>query len=156
MRLAGAILLALALPGSTVADSGLTGLVNSAYLPRTESTALHDIAHQRAVEISSDFSHNGQRSGTAEVIAYNSGFADPVGHVLGQWQGSPPHDAILSDPSLTLIGCGSYFDGVTTWFACLLATGSTQPPATPPAPPDGTEPAPTPAPLLPNTATRTP
>jgi hypothetical protein len=116
------IAIALLRPQPALSDDGLTGLVNSAYLPRAEDPALHDIAHQRAVEISTDWSHNGRREGTAEVLAYNSGFADPASKALSQWQGSPTHHAILSDPTYTRLGCGSHQtpDG-THWFACVLA-----------------------------------
>ena len=159
VRLAGAILLALALTQSNapvLADADLTALVNAAYFPRTESAQLHDIAHQRAVEISSDFSHNGMRPGVAEVIAYNSGFPDPIAHLISQWQGSPPHDAILNDRNLTLIGCGTYFDGVTTWAACVLSASDTRPSSGPPNVTNPPIPITTPAPLLPNTATEEP
>ena len=78
-------------PLPVYSDNDLTALVNAAFLPRTESAELHDIAHQRAVEISTDFSHNGIRAGTAEVLAWNSGYADPIAEVLSGWAGSPTH-----------------------------------------------------------------
>ncbi|HSM16309.1 MAG TPA: CAP domain-containing protein [Gemmatimonadales bacterium] len=142
------ILLALSNPAS--ADDGLTALVNAAYPARATDATLHDIAHQRAVEISTDFSHAGRREGTAEVLAWNSGSSDPVGHVVGQWQGSPDHDAILSDPTYDLIGCGSITVDGAYYAACVLMAASE--PVITPAPANGTA---TPEPvLLPNTATR--
>jgi hypothetical protein len=155
------IMLALLRPQPVLSDETLTSLVNAAYGARTEDAEMHDIAHQRAVEIASDWSHNGMRPGTAEVLAYNSGFADPVSKAVSQWQGSPAHHAILSDPSYTRIGCAEYVTDGTHWFACVLATSvATEPePSAPtaPAPPasNGSGPAPTPQPVtLPDTATK--
>ena len=135
LAIAGAWLLA---PVSVYSDADLTGLVNSAYFPRTESAELHAVAHERAVEIAQPggWCHCGQRPGTAEVLAYNAGYADPVSHAVGQWQQSPGHHAILSNPALNTIGCGSHFDGETYWFACVLTYGDSPPPQAPvPAPP---------------------
>jgi hypothetical protein len=130
------ILLALVRPSPVISDSGLTALVNSTYVQRTEDAVMHDIAHQRAVEIASDWSHNGMRDGTAEVLAYNSGFADPIAKAISQWQGSPSHAAILSDPSYTRIGCAEHVTDGTHWFACVLAAGPS--PASMPTPgPEG-------------------
>jgi hypothetical protein len=155
------ILLALVRPSPVISDSGLTALVNSTYVHRTEDASLHDIAHQRAVEIASDWSHNGMRAGTAEVLAYNSGFADPVSKAIDQWAGSPSHAAILSDPSYTRIGCAERVTDGTHWFACVLAGPSPSEPVRveAPASPDasvsgdtgGLRPTPPPVPL-PDTA----
>jgi hypothetical protein len=153
------IALALLKPQPVLSDSGLTALVNSTYVQRTEDASLHDIAHQRAVEIASDWSHNGMRDGTAEVLAYNQGFADPVSKAIEQWAGSPAHAAILSDPNYTRIGCAEYVTGETHWFACVIAGPVVQAepvPANPVVPPPAEQPPsvePTPPPvLLPNTA----
>jgi hypothetical protein len=150
-------LLLLLTPTSTAADSDLTQAVNAAFIPRAEDPALHELAHQRAYEASLNFAHTGC---CAEVLAYNSGFPDPVGTVISQWLGSPAHDSLLSDPSFDLIGCGSVTVNGTYDAACLLSRGPAaivppaevpySPPATAPAPHVGTEPA-----LLPNTAMRT-
>ena len=115
--------IALLKPQPVLSDSDLTAAVNAAFLPRTEDPALHELAHQRALEASVNFSHTGAT--TAEVLAYNSGFSDPIATVISQWIGSPAHAALLSDPSFTSIGCGA----VTTpdgryVAACLLAQGS--------------------------------
>lgn len=165
-----AIGLLLVLTTSTArADADLTSIVNVAYPPRTSEATLHEIAHQRAVEIASDFSHNGQRDGTAEVLAWNSGFDDPVTNVLNQWLRSPEHDAILTNPVYTKIGCGSYTTDDGRYFAACVLTApqsaesvgtARSPKPTPagstpasgattviPAPPAGTAPA-----LLPDTA----
>jgi hypothetical protein len=115
------ILLALVRPSPVLSDGTLTALVNQAWLTRTEDAAMHEIAHQRAVEIASDWSHNGMRDGTAEVLAYNQGFSDPVAKAISQWAGSPTHAAILSDPSYTRIGCAEHVTDGTHWFACVLA-----------------------------------
>jgi hypothetical protein len=86
--------------------------------------SLTAIADERVVEIQSDFSHNGWYSGTAEVIAWNSGSPDPAAHALGQWRDSPPHWAILTDPSLTRIGCAHAHADGRDWFVCVLANGT--------------------------------
>jgi hypothetical protein len=159
------ILLALVRPSPVLSDGTLTALVNQAWLTRTEDPEMHEIAHQRAVEIASDWSHNGMRDGTAEVLAYNQGFSDPVSKAISQWQGSPTHAAILSDPSYTRIGCAEYVtsDG-THWFACVLSWGQEKTPGEPsaqpaevavPASPNPITPTPPPV-LLPNTATEAP
>ncbi len=148
--------IALLRPQPVLSDSDLTQAVNATFLPRTEDPALHELAHQRALQASVDFSHTGAT--TAEVLAYNSGFADPIATVISQWLGSPAHAALLSDPSFDRIGCGSATVNGTYYAACLLSRGpaaivppaEVHPPATVPAPPVGTEPA-----LLPNTAMRT-
>lgn len=63
------------------------------------------------------------RSGTAEVVAWNSGKADPVGSVVSRWQASAGHDKILSNQSYGRIGCAEAVTGDTHWFACVLASG---------------------------------
>jgi hypothetical protein len=150
------ILLALVRPSPMLSDEGLTALVNAAYFPRTEDPELHAIAHQRAVEVSTDWSHNGIRPGTWEVLAYNAGFTDPASKAVSQWLGSVTHHAILSNPDLTRIGCAEYVtaDG-TSWFACVLAgpvsTKPTVAPSVQVAPSPQALPTPQPV-LLPDTA----
>lgn len=167
LAIAGAWLLA---PVSVYSDSDLTGLVNSAYFPRSESTTLHEIAHQRAVEVAQPggWCHCGQRPGTAEVLAYNGLGA---ARAVEQWLASPSHHAILSDPAFREIGCGSHIAGDIYYAVCVLSWGDSPPPPpvvpAPPAevpPPTNAEPVAPPAPaghtpppvLLPNTATETP
>jgi hypothetical protein len=102
-----------------------------------------ELAQRRAIEVSSDFSHAGWVAGTAEVLAWNSGSPDPAATTLAQWQGSPDHWAILTDPQYTLIGCGAHQVAERLYVACVLAAG----------------PAPTPNPpviALPNTALEAP
>ena len=130
LALAGAWLLA---PISAYSDTDLTSLVDQTFLARTEDASLHDIAHQRAMEISTDFSHAGIRPGTAEVLAYNGLGA---GRAVEQWLGSPDHAAILLDPQWTLIGCGSHVASGVYWAVCVLTWGGSPPPQDPvPAPP---------------------
>ena len=170
LAIAGAWLLA---PVSVYSDADLTGIVAGSYFPRTESAELHAIAHERAVEISTNFSHAGQRPGMAEVLAYNGLGAE---RAVQQWLGSPSHHAILSDPAFREIGCGSHIVGDIFYAVCVLTYGDSPPPQEPvPAPPAEVPPpeplapqsdsvtneplapqadTPTPAPvLLPNTAT---
>jgi hypothetical protein len=128
-------------------------------IPRTADAELSAIAQRRAVEIQSDFSHSGWvygRDGEAEIIAMNYG-PDPVTTLAAQWQGSPPHWAILTDPKYDRIGCAIAQVDTAYYGVCLFRSGSAPAP-TPapvvPAPPSRTEPGPTSAPpiLLPNTS----
>lgn len=139
-------------PGHTVADDSLTQRVDSAYFLRYTDANLHAIAHERVAELAACkcLSHDGMRSGTAEVIAYNEGYPDPIGRVVMSWQNSPDHDAILSKTSYGRIGCAELVQDGVHWFACILGTGALPPPPTPaPAPGSG-------GPLLPNTSVPAP
>ena len=166
-----ALVLLLALPSVTTADPELTGLVNSTYLPRTES--LHDLAHQRAqyqiaysggVCAENSLTHDGWT--TAEVLACN--YSGPA-RAVEQWLGSAPHHAILSDPAYTEIGCATAYGAAgAMFFACVLMWGTEKPPpgdggstaeAESPPPSEVARIAPivappTPQPVLPDTATR--
>jgi hypothetical protein len=138
---------------------------------REVDPGLTALARQRAAETSTDatFSHSGQPPGTWEVLAWNQGHLDPATVAVLQWQASPAHWAILTNPNLTRIGCG-YFRGADgkDCFACLLMPGDevllpaepdpyVQAPSRNPAPqPESlpvTSPAPSSAPaLIPDTA----
>ena len=99
-------------------------------IARAVDPGLTAIAERRAAETATDatFSHAGMDPCCAEVLAWNLGVSDPARSAVEQWQGSPSHWAILSDPSLTRIGCGHAVgpDGRHE-FACLLAPGYDQP-----------------------------
>jgi hypothetical protein len=131
------------------ADTGLTSAIATAYILRHEDAQLHAIAHERVTALAACdcLEHDGMASGTAEVIAYNIGVEDPVGSVIGQWQRSGPHHAILSNREYGRIGCAELVAGGTHWFACVLTRGDLPPAPTaaPPPPPQGGF-------LLPNTA----
>ena len=134
--------------GPAAADDGLTGAIAAAYFPRYIDADLHAIAHERVAELAACdcLDHDGMRSSTAEVIAFNSGASDPVGTVVTQWQESPGHDAILANRSYGRIGCAELVAGGTHWFACVLTWGELPPEgAVQAAPQQG-------AALLPNTA----
>lgn len=144
--LIGVVLVAL-LTGPVRADSSLTATIAAAYLPRFEDAGLHAIAHERVVEISACdgcLTHDLMRAGTAEVLGSNAGMTDPISAVIGQWSGSPDHDAILSDPRWGRIGCADQMVGGVHYFACVLAAGPL--PVSPASPTD------LPAVLLPDTA----
>jgi hypothetical protein len=121
---AAVLVLFLAMPAR--ADVGLAGAVASRWFPRTVDAELHAIAHERVQEISacgSCMNHDGMRSGTAEVLGYNAGYADSIAHVVAAWASSPIHDGILSDRSYGRIGCAERVGGGEHWFACVLASG---------------------------------
>ena len=125
----------------------LSLIVAATGIPREADPSLTAIAQRRAVEIQTDFSHNGHPAGLAEIIAWNNS-PDPAGTVLEQWRGSPPHWGILTDPRYGAIGCGHSMspDG-RHWFACVLAAGPSVEVIPTPVP------APSPVPTeLPNTA----
>jgi len=128
------------------ADAGLSGVVAASYFPRTVDAGLHSIAHARASEISACptcMNHSLMRAGTAEVLAYNFGSADPIGEAVSGWRNSPVHNSILGNGSLGSIGCAQVTVGGVSYFACVLAAGS--PPSAP-----GDQPV---AQALPDTAT---
>jgi hypothetical protein len=156
-RIVVAILLALALTASNVrADVDLIAAVNATFGARTVDATLHDIAHQRAVEVVTDWSHNGMRDGTSEVLALNQFHSDPIASAIRQWSESPTHAAILNDDTLTRIGCAEYVTpDETHWFACVLAREPSVIDAPGPAgqPPNVGGSESTPLPALPNTAT---
>lgn len=145
-RLAIAAGLVLAITTPVRADAGLTGLVAASYFPRTVDAGLHSIAHQRTLEISACptcMNHSLMRAGTAEVLAFNFGSADPVGTAVAGWRGSAPHNAILSNGSYGRIGCAQSDVAGVSYFACVLAAGPLPAaPAPAPAPPAPAVPAP--------------
>ena len=111
--------------GVARADGGLTDSVASAFLVRSVNAELHDIAHARVTEVAAigSLSHDGMRPGTAEVLAWNEGEANPVASAVSAWIGSPLHLAILSDRSYGRIGCAEAVVNGIHWFACVLAAG---------------------------------
>lgn len=131
LAIAGAWLLA---PISAYADTDLEALVAEAFHARVQDAGLHEIAHQRAVEIADNFSHEGRRPGTAEVLAYNGLGA---ARAVQQWLGSPDHFAILSDPQWGRIGCGSHVVDSVYYGVCVLTWGGEPEPP----PPDQSPPA---------------
>lgn len=120
----GAVLI-LFMAAPVQADVGLTDAVAAAYFPRTVDEGLHAIAHQRVAEISACgcLEHSGMRPGTAEVLVWNRGQANPIASALAAWRGSPTHDAILSDGQFGRIGCAEQIVAGVHWFACVLAAG---------------------------------
>jgi hypothetical protein len=124
LAVAAALLLTFATP--VRADAGLTAAVAAVYFARTVDAGLHDIAHQRVMEISSCsgcMNHDLRRSGTAEVLGVNSGMPNPAASIVQGWRGSAVHHAILSDSGWGRIGCAERVVGTTHYFACVLATG---------------------------------
>jgi hypothetical protein len=124
VAVAAAVVLLTATP--VRADGALTAAVAGSYFPRTEDAGLHSIAHQRVAEISACatcMNHSLMRGGTAEVIAFNFGSADPIGGAVAGWRGSATHNAILSNTSYGRIGCAQTTVGVTSYFVCVLAPG---------------------------------
>jgi len=153
----------LLIPSQASAHVDLTAAIAGAYFARTETPILHELAHQRAAYqvtysggtcADSPLTHDGAT--TAEVLACNH---DGAERAVEQWQGSPTHDAILSDPVYTAIGCGSAAgtDGAL-FSACVLAAEPVEAARTPHPTPVGSIPTSgaTPAPMvsLPDTATR--
>lgn len=109
-------------------------------IPRNVDADLTAIAERRVIEVScgdSCFNHDGAVPGLAEVLAWNLDFEDPATHAVEQWQGSPEHWAILTDPSYGSIGCGHTHaaDGRDYW-ACVLAPGPYVAPTEPPVLPN--------------------
>lgn len=148
---------------SAIVSALLALIVAATGIARDVDADLMAVAQARAVEISCGdgcFNHDGWRAGTAEVLAWNQSTADPAAAALGQWQGSPPHWSILTDPAYTSIGCGHARVSGRDYFVCLLATiapglnsgGEGQAPSGAPST-SATSP---PVPDLPDTATAAP
>ena len=134
LRLLIGLALVASLTSPVRADSSLAAAVAAAYLPRFEDAGLHAIAHERVTEISACagcLTHDLMRAGTAEVLGFNAGIADPVAAVVGQWTGSPDHAAILADPRWGRIGCAERVVGGEHYFACVLAAGPLPAPVQP-------------------------
>lgn len=117
-------------------------------IARTPDPELTAIAQRRASEVINDWSHNGMDPRYYEVLAYNN-HPDPAysaERAVVQWSTSPSHWTILTNPTLTRIGCGSATttDGYT-YYACVLTTAPVVAPAPEPAPPP---PAPSPEPAV--------
>jgi hypothetical protein len=104
-------------------------------IERTQDAELTALAQQRAVQIQTNFSHAGVPAGLAEIIAWNNS-PDPVASFAAQWQDSPPHWAILTDPQYGAWGCGisSTADG-RYWAACLFRSDGFIPPVIQPTAP---------------------
>ncbi len=137
-RLAIAAGLVLAITTPVRADAGITGVVAASYFPRAVDAGLHSIAHQRTLEISACptcMNHSLMRAGTAEVLAFNFGSADPVGDAVAGWRNSPVHNGILSNASYGSIGCAQSSVAGVNYFVCVLAAGGGVAPAPPPAAP---------------------
>jgi hypothetical protein len=119
------VILALGVSAPVRADAGLTAAVAAAYFPRNVDGALHDIAHQRVAESRACgcLDHSRMRPGTAEVLGWNQGKADPISTAIVGWARSSLHHGILSNGSYGRIGCATLLDGGRFWFACVLAAG---------------------------------
>lgn len=122
-------------------------------IDRPADAQLTALAEVRVVEVQSVWGHryldelnDGSWAGWGEVMAYNAGFDDPAAHAAEQWQGSPEHWAILSDPAYTRIGCAADQAGARWYFVCIVGRPSSV--AVAPPPPSK----PPPADALPNTA----
>lgn len=151
------VVLILGTAGPVRADGGLTAAVASAYFPRNADAGLHEIASQRVAELRACgcLEHDRMRPGTAEVLAWNRGAANPIASALNQWIGSLVHHGILSNRSYGRIGCAELVDGSIHWFACILAAGPLPAGTTAGTGAGTTAAAPAPAFALPDTATAT-
>jgi hypothetical protein len=103
----------------------LAALLSATGIARTVDAGLTAIAETRVVEISACaecFTHAGQPDNTWEVLAFTY-YEDPVERVVELWRESPEHWAILTDPSLTRIGCAYRLVADVHYFACELLRG---------------------------------
>jgi hypothetical protein len=102
-------------------------LMTATGIERSVDADLTAIAERRVAEISACaecFTHEGQPADTWEVLAYTDN-PDPA-RAVEVWLGSPDHAAILTDPSLTRIGCAHRLVSLTHYYACELRQGSTE------------------------------
>jgi hypothetical protein len=106
----------------------LAALLSTTGIARTVDADLTAIAEQRVVEISACaecFTHAGQPADTWEVLAFTTD-ADPAERAVELWMASAEHAAILTDASLTRIGCASRLVVDAHYFACELLRGEPQ------------------------------
>jgi hypothetical protein len=143
-----ALVLGLLLPAPVAADADLEAAVASATIFRAHDAALHERAHQRVLQIVTDFDHCCLSAGEAEVVGWNAGFSDPLSAMVAGWLRSADHRDIIVDPDYTRIGCAETVADGRHWFACVLSVGSTLAPTSAPTSP----PAPSVPGALPNTA----
>ena len=109
--------------GPTQANPELVALVNATWLPRVVDAELMSLAADRAAF---QLSYSGGTCGTgslthdgattAEVLACNM---EGPARAVEQWLGSPDHNAVLSDPGLTAIGC-AVAQGRDLFFVCVF------------------------------------
>ena len=142
----------------------LSLIVAATGIPRTVDADLTALAQQRAIEITTVYSHrylqelnNGKWLLWGEILGFNGGFDDPAAAIVDGWMTSPEHRAILTDPRFDSIGCGAT-QVLTRWyFACILADAPGTATAEPPPPTQPTQPpasaAPTEPPMLSDTST---
>jgi hypothetical protein len=140
-----ALVLGLLLPAPVAADADLEAAVASATIFRSHDAALHERAHQRVLQIVTDFDHCCLSAGEAEVVGWNAGFDDPVTAMVDGWLRSADHRDIIVDPDYTRIGCAETVADGRHWFACVLSVGNVPDSQTP-------EPDPQTPGALPNTA----
>jgi hypothetical protein len=146
--LALALVLGLLLPAPVAADADLEAAVASATgIVRTHDAELHQRAHQRVLQIVTDFDHCCLSEGEAEVVGWNAGFSDPVVTMVTGWLGSADHRDIIVDPAYTRIGCAETVAADRHWFACVLSVGQEDVPDSQTPVPDPQTPG-----TLPNTA----
>lgn len=110
-------------------------------ISRTVDPVLTAEAERRASMIISDYSHNGQVY--PEILHWHNTAQDPMGYTVGLWRESPAHWAVMTDRSLTRIGCAVLtqdWAGTVYYIACVFAPPVVQ--STPVENP----------PMLPNTA----
>jgi hypothetical protein len=106
----------------------LAALLSATGIARTVDADLTAIAEERVVEISACadcFTHVGQPDDTWEVLAFTTD-ADPAERAVELWMASAEHAAILTDPSLTRIGCAYRLVADAHYFACELMQAASQ------------------------------
>jgi hypothetical protein len=113
-------------PAPTRADGAATleALIAQATgINRTADAYLRQLAQQRSAEIASNFAHRSMPElsdwSWGEVLAYNSGYADPYAQAITQWRNSPDHWSVLTW-DLPHIGCDHRQVGDRHYFVCLI------------------------------------
>jgi hypothetical protein len=112
----------------------LSLLISATGISRTVDPFLVDTANRRVQEIQQpgNFNHSGNLC-CWEVLQFN---ALGIERTVAAWRESPSHWAVLTDPTLTRIGCAVDFDGTYYWAACELLRGT---PSEAPTPPEGSQ-----------------
>lgn len=105
-------------------------------IPRTVYVELQSRAAERAIQIQTDFSHCCLVYGEGEIIAWNSGYSDPLGQLILGWLDSVSHKAMMYNQVYDQIGCATSYLAPRTYGVCLFVDSETR---------NGSESAPAPA-----------
>lgn len=140
VALLAALVLALSAPvaaGETSLEARIQAVTG---ITRVVDLSLQARAAGRVVQIQTEWGHCCLSYGESEIIAWNSGYEDPIGQLILGWLGSEPHRATMFSARYDRIGCATSYLAPRTYGVCIFAESAIT------DPPPGPEPAPAPPP----------